>query len=153
VIPEQDARASYERNGYLHVQGVFTPTETDELAGHLDRLIQEWSFEAAWTGPWREAYVHPDMAGSIRLSALHDLQLGHRRVADPVPRPGGVANTVVPERNPFVHVPPLSVVVAHPRFDEPPSVKRPLWNAATSVDPKENVSGSTWVAWKLVEFV
>jgi hypothetical protein len=43
--------AFYRENGYLHVPGVFSPAETDELADDLDRLIQEWSFEAAWTGP------------------------------------------------------------------------------------------------------
>jgi len=67
--------AFYQENGYLHVPGVFSPEETDELAEHLDRLIEAWSFEAAWTGPWREAYLRPDLVGSITLSALHDLQL------------------------------------------------------------------------------
>jgi phytanoyl-CoA hydroxylase len=65
----------YNENGYLHVPAVFPPEETDELADDLDRLIQEWSFEAAWTGPWREAYLDPELASSIKLSALHDLQL------------------------------------------------------------------------------
>ena len=49
----------YNQNGYLHVPAVFTPEETDELAEDLDRLIQEWSFEAAWTGPWREGLPRP----------------------------------------------------------------------------------------------
>ena len=74
MAPE-DQRRSYAENGYLHVPSVFTPEETDELAGSLDRLVQDWSFEAAWTGPWREAYLEPALAGTIRLSALHDLQL------------------------------------------------------------------------------
>ncbi len=65
----------YAENGYLHVPGIFSAAETDELAAHLDRLIQEWSFEAAWEGPWREAYLDPDAAQNIKLSALHDLQL------------------------------------------------------------------------------
>src|SRR5687767_5094403 len=72
--PEEQA-AFYRENGYLHVPAVFTPAETDELADDLDRLIQEWSFEAAWTGPWREAYLDAELAASIELSALHDLQL------------------------------------------------------------------------------
>jgi len=40
-------------------------------------------------------------------------------------------------------------VVAHPTSEAPPSRNRPVWNAATTVVPKENVSGSTSVAWKL----
>jgi phytanoyl-CoA hydroxylase len=65
----------FAENGYLHVPAVFTAEETDRLADDLDRLIQEWSFEAAWVGPWREAYLDPPRARDIRLSALHDLQL------------------------------------------------------------------------------
>jgi hypothetical protein len=52
----------YTENGFLYVPAVFNAEETDELADDLDRLIQEWSFEAAWTGPWREAYLDPDLA-------------------------------------------------------------------------------------------
>jgi phytanoyl-CoA hydroxylase len=77
----------FAQNGFLHVPGVFDPEETDELADDLDLLIQEWSFEAAWIGPWREAYLDPDLAQSIKLSALHDLQLYSaawaRAVVDP----------------------------------------------------------------------
>jgi phytanoyl-CoA hydroxylase len=74
MTPEEQA-GFYRENGYLHVPALFTPAETDELADDLDRLIQEWSFEAAWTGPWREAYLDAELAASIKLSALHDLQL------------------------------------------------------------------------------
>jgi len=65
----------YRENGYLRVPAVFSPEEMDELAEDLDRLIQDWSFEAAWTGPWRDAYLDRGLAGTIKLSALHDLQL------------------------------------------------------------------------------
>jgi phytanoyl-CoA hydroxylase len=65
----------FARNGFLHVPGVYSRHETDELADDLDRLIQDWSFEAAWVGPWREAYLEPELAKNIKLSALHDLQL------------------------------------------------------------------------------
>jgi phytanoyl-CoA hydroxylase len=71
----EDQADFFARNGFLHVPGVFDPEEIDELAEDLDRLIQEWSFEAAWVGPWREAYLDPAMAQGIKLSALHDLQL------------------------------------------------------------------------------
>jgi phytanoyl-CoA hydroxylase len=65
----------FAENGFLRVSGLFGPEESDELANDLDRLIQEWSFEAAWVGPWREAYLEPEVAKRIKLSALHDLQL------------------------------------------------------------------------------
>jgi phytanoyl-CoA hydroxylase len=70
-----ERRGFYDEQGYLRVPGVFGPGETADLAAELDRLIQEWSFEAAWVGPWREALMDPELAGSITLSALHDLQL------------------------------------------------------------------------------
>ena len=54
---------------------------------------------------------------------------------------------VVAGRNPFVHVAPPSIEVAHPMFDDPPSWNRPVWNAETIVFPAANVSGSTCVAW------
>jgi phytanoyl-CoA hydroxylase len=79
---------SYRENGYLHVPGVFSPEETGELTDDLDRLIQEWSFEAAWTGPWREAYLDPELAQTIKLSALHDLQLYSAAWARAVVHPG-----------------------------------------------------------------
>jgi phytanoyl-CoA hydroxylase len=71
----QGQRAFFQENGYLRVPRVFNPEETRELAGELDRLIQEWSFEAAWEGPWRQAILEPDMLDQVKLSALHDLQL------------------------------------------------------------------------------
>jgi phytanoyl-CoA hydroxylase len=70
-----DIAASYAENGFVRVPGLFEPEEVDRLADDLDRLIQEWSFEAAWIGPWREAYLDPEAAQSVKLSALHDLQL------------------------------------------------------------------------------
>jgi phytanoyl-CoA hydroxylase len=84
----EDRATFFAENGYLHVPQVFTPEDTDQLSDDLDRLIQEWSFEAAWVGPWREAYLDPDRAQDIRLSALHDLQLYSaawaRAIVDPV---------------------------------------------------------------------
>ena len=60
--------------------------------------------------------------------------------------PGGALNWVRPGRKPDFHVFPASVVVAQPMFEAPPSLKRPLWNAVTSVEPKPKLSGST-CAW------
>ena len=70
-----EQRAFFDEHGYLHVPGVYSPAETDELAVDLDRLIDEWSFEGVWTGQWREALLDPELAATISLRALHDLQL------------------------------------------------------------------------------
>src|SRR5438552_423663 len=50
--------------------------------------------------------------------------------------------TVVPGRNPWVHVAPPSVEVAKPMFTAPPLKYRPTWNAVTIVFPNESESGS-----------
>ena len=59
----------------------------------------------------------------------------------------------MPGITPLVHVAPLSVLMAQPMSDAPPSVKRPHCAAATIVLPDEYVSGSTIVACWLVAFV
>src|SRR5581483_2536038 len=53
---------------------------------------------------------------------------------------------VIPGNGPCVQVAPLSVDVAKPTSVAPPSKKRPVWKAETTVDPAANVSGST-SAW------
>src|SRR4051794_24650060 len=63
------------------------------------------------------------------------------------------ANFVMPGNTPLVHVAPLSVEVAKPASDAPPSKKRPNCAAATIVEPNEYVSGSTIVLCWLVAFV
>src|SRR5690242_14440775 len=59
--------------------------------------------------------------------------------------PGGSDSAVMPGMNPWCHVAPASVDVAHPMSSDPPSVYRPVWNTETMVDPNPNVSGSTSV--------
>src|SRR5579884_110454 len=59
--------------------------------------------------------------------------------------PGGVAEGVVPGRNPCFQVLPLSVEVAQPISEAPPLKKRPDCTTMTIVEPYESVSGSTWV--------
>ena len=51
--------------------------------------------------------------------------------------PGGVAYTVVLGRKPCVQVMPLSVLVAQPMSEAPPSVKRPDCMVETIVEPDE----------------
>jgi hypothetical protein len=62
-------------------------------------------------------------------------------------------NVVIPGSVPELHVAPLSVEVAKPMSDAPPSKKRPNCAAATIVEPNEYVSGSTIVLCWLVAFV
>ena len=90
MTPDEGPVDFYRENGFLRVPAVFSPEETDELAEDLDRLIQEWSFEAAWTGPWRDAYLTPELAGTIKLSALHDLHLYSAAWARAVVHPGSL---------------------------------------------------------------
>jgi phytanoyl-CoA hydroxylase len=65
----------YNEHGFLHVPQMFTPQETDQLSDELDRLVQEWAFTSpGWTGPWRQAYMEPDVEKISKLTAMHDLQ-------------------------------------------------------------------------------
>jgi len=80
--------AFFHEHGYLHIPQVFTPQETDELADHLDWLIQIWASNAAgWTGPWRKVYMDEETEKKSKLVAMHDLhfysQPWSRAVANP----------------------------------------------------------------------
>jgi ectoine hydroxylase-related dioxygenase (phytanoyl-CoA dioxygenase family) len=67
--------AFYHERGYLHIPAVFTPQETDELAAHLDWLIDTWAIrDQGWTGPWRQKYMDAATEKKSQLIALHDLQ-------------------------------------------------------------------------------
>jgi hypothetical protein len=67
--------AFYHEHGYLRIPQVFTPSETDELADHLDWLIETWALkDAGWTGPWRKKYMDAETEKKSKLIALHDLQ-------------------------------------------------------------------------------
>lgn len=66
----------YNENGFLHVPQMFSRTEIDELADELDRLVQDWAFtDEGWTGPWRQAYMNPEVEKRSKLTAMHDLHL------------------------------------------------------------------------------
>src|SRR5438552_15267799 len=51
------------------------------------------------------------------------------------------------------HVRPPSWETAVPMFAAAPAERRPSWNATTTVDPNEKLSGSTAVSCWLSEFV
>ena len=65
----------YEEKGWLRVADVFSPEEVQELRDELDVIIEQWAFDMPWTGPWREALLDPELAKSVKLTTLHDLQL------------------------------------------------------------------------------
>jgi phytanoyl-CoA hydroxylase len=65
----------YREHGYLHIPGVFSAAETDQLERELERLIEEWAFtDKGWTGPWRQVYMDAETEEQSRLVAMHDLQ-------------------------------------------------------------------------------
>src|SRR5207248_2078724 len=66
--------------------------------------------------------------------------------------PGGVALTVVAGRKLRFQLRPASTETAVPMFDAAPFSRRPTWKAATTVDPKEKLSGSTAVSCWLSPF-
>ena len=72
----QEQTDSYHQHGFLRIPEVFTQQETDELADELDRLVQDWSFTSpGWSGPWRQAYMNPEIEKQSKLTAMHDLHL------------------------------------------------------------------------------
>jgi phytanoyl-CoA hydroxylase len=70
-----DDVAFYHEHGYLRIPAMFTQAETDELADHLDWLIETWAIkDQGWTGPWRRKYMDEATEKKSQLIALHDLQ-------------------------------------------------------------------------------
>src|SRR6476661_6549174 len=73
LTPEQVA--FYKEQGYLHIPGMFSAEETQELSDHLDWLIDVWAMkDQGWTGPWRKKYMDAETEKKSKLIALHDLQ-------------------------------------------------------------------------------
>jgi hypothetical protein len=68
--------AFYHDHGWLRIEQMFTPAETDELSDHLDWIIGTWAIkDQGWTGPWRKQYMDEITEKKSKLIALHDLQL------------------------------------------------------------------------------
>ncbi|MBT7099275.1 hypothetical protein HN937_17990, partial [Candidatus Poribacteria bacterium] len=56
VTPEQVQQ--YREEGYVKVEGLFSPDEVGELGSEMVRIINEWGQETiGWHGPWRERYL------------------------------------------------------------------------------------------------
>ncbi|MES2200997.1 MAG: phytanoyl-CoA dioxygenase family protein [candidate division FCPU426 bacterium] len=79
-------------DGYIHIPAIFTAAEMDELAEHLDQMMQEWaSAESGWSGPWRKVYMDEKTEKKSKLIALHDLQFYSNAWARAVQAPRLVA--------------------------------------------------------------
>lgn len=64
----------FNENGYLKIENVFTPEETQALSDDMDWLMEEWAAEGAgWTGPWRNDYMDKQTEKKSKLIAMHDL--------------------------------------------------------------------------------
>src|SRR5205823_2285210 len=75
---------------------------------------------------------NPPLAMESSVRMIHTWWLPSYATAGSVARsygPAGVAYLVRLGRPPSDHVAPLSVEVANPMFEAPPSVNRPIWKA------------------------
>ena len=108
-----DQVAFYHEHGYLHIPGVFTERETDELSEHLNWLIDSWAIkDQGWTGPWRKNYMDAETEKKSKLIALHDLQYYSQAWARAVTKPelatamGDLLGPVVELHHSTLHVKP-----------------------------------------------
>ncbi|HEX6971331.1 MAG TPA: phytanoyl-CoA dioxygenase family protein [Limnochordia bacterium] len=68
--------AFFEENGFLRLEGVFSPEEVAELSEELDYVIEQFCIPGkGWTGPWREKYLTQMEDEKATLTATHEMQL------------------------------------------------------------------------------
>ncbi len=64
---------SYHEDGYLKVEQLFTPEETEELGSEMDRIINEWGEEQiGWKGPWRSRYLVDEEQQTTKAVFMHN---------------------------------------------------------------------------------
>ena len=64
---------TYDREGYVKVEGVFTEAETQELASEMTRVIEAWGQETVgWRGPWRDRYLPEDERLNTKAVFMHN---------------------------------------------------------------------------------
>ena len=64
----------YHEHGYLRIEEVFTPAESQAQADDLDRLAREWAtVDKRWSGPWRKVYMDEETEKTASLEAMHEL--------------------------------------------------------------------------------
>ena len=65
----------YHRDGFVKVEGLFSPDEVADLAGDMVRIIEEWGEETiGWRGPWRKGYLPDGEQESTKAVFLHNPQ-------------------------------------------------------------------------------
>ena len=73
VTAEQERH--YREEGYVKVEGLFSPEEVGELGSEMVRIINEWGQETiGWHGPWRERYLKPEEQQTTKAVFLHNPQ-------------------------------------------------------------------------------
>ena len=64
---------TYQRDGYLKVDSLFTPEESAELASEMVRIIEQWGQETiGWHGPWRDRYLPEEERQNTKAVFLHN---------------------------------------------------------------------------------
>lgn len=65
--------SAYQQNGYLKVEGLFTPKEVDELGSDMVQIIDEWGEEIiGWHGPWRDRYLPEQERQKTKAVFMHN---------------------------------------------------------------------------------
>lgn len=73
LAPEQ--RNFFAENGFLRLEGVFSPAEIAVMSSELEYIMQTWTRPGrGWEGPWRKQYLNADQEAKAQLSAIHELQ-------------------------------------------------------------------------------
>ena len=68
----QDQIEAYNRDGYVRVKGLFSATESAELAADMVRIIEEWGEQTiGWKGPWRDRYLQEEDRLNTKAVFLH----------------------------------------------------------------------------------
>ena len=64
---------AYHEDGYLKVEQLFTPEETEELGSEMIRIINEWGEERiGWPGPWRSQYLVDEEQQTTKVVFMHN---------------------------------------------------------------------------------
>ena len=64
---------AFNRDGYVKVEGLFSPEESAELASEMVRIIEEWGEETiGWIGPWRERYLPEEERQATKAVFMHN---------------------------------------------------------------------------------
>ena len=67
--------AQYHEQGYLKVEELFSPSESEELAAEMVRVIEGWGQETiGWVGPWRDRYLGEEERLNTKAVFMHNPQ-------------------------------------------------------------------------------